>query len=116
VAVAADIMKRLGQFAMRPKPPAQGAAVGMQCHQQDAVAPLKAAALILVCVVFETAHAFPPAHLAPLPHCGRGACYCVQPNIAAAVSSGLSSSARWPAPPIVRISVLPATPSANLSA
>ena len=40
----------------------------------------------------------------------------IHSRIAAATSSGLSSSARWPAPAMTRISVLPLMPRANLSA
>src|SRR5436190_2001525 len=40
----------------------------------------------------------------------------VQARIACATASGWSSSARWPAPGIVLISVLPEIPRANLSA
>src|SRR5205814_3113816 len=60
VAVAPDIVERLGQFAMRPKAPAQRSAIGMQRHQEDTVAPLEADALVFVGVVLELAHAIPP--------------------------------------------------------
>lgn len=45
----------------------------------------------------------------------RVASYCVQARMAAATSSGLSSSARWPAPAIGFTSVLPAISLAKRS-
>src|ERR1043166_4503256 len=61
VAVGADIVEGLWQFAMRPETPAQRPAIGMQRHQEDAVAPLEAHALVFVGVIVELAHDFPPA-------------------------------------------------------
>jgi len=56
VAVGPDIVERLGQLAVRQKAPAQRAAIGVQGHLQDAVAPLHADRLVLGGVVFELAH------------------------------------------------------------
>jgi hypothetical protein len=61
VAVGPDIVKRLGQFAMRPEAPAQRSSLGVQRHQEDAVAPLEADALVLVGIVRESAHHFLPS-------------------------------------------------------
>jgi hypothetical protein len=61
LAVVADIIERIGQLTMRPKPPAQAVAVGVQRHLQDAVAPLEAGALILILIIRERrGHGFLP--------------------------------------------------------
>src|SRR5215472_15914611 len=61
VAVGADLVEQLRQFAMRQKSPAQRLAVGMQSHLQDAVAALHPRRLVLVPVFLERAHRAPPS-------------------------------------------------------
>src|SRR5260370_743105 len=62
VVVGADVMERLGQLAMRQDPPAQRAAIGVQRHLQNAVAPLHPDRLVLVGVALELAHGTSPAN------------------------------------------------------
>src|SRR5215469_2620977 len=60
VAVGADLVEQLRQFAMRQKSPTQRLAIRMQSHLQDAVAALHPRRLVLVPVFLERAHRTPP--------------------------------------------------------
>src|ERR1700738_3178478 len=64
--VGADVVKGLGQLAVRQKAPTQRLAVGMQGHLENAVAAHHSCRFVLVGVVLEGTHFYLPRGTLPL--------------------------------------------------